>query len=187
MVKKKNRLVKENNFEPAPGGMGSLTYAPGWGTHASPEVHQDPTKFATGGSLHKSPSKDTMADSGSAQLSRDVDQMFSNDDVPSVDDVVAGMNYELRIMVIKDKKMAKQRVVANLKKNPHYYSDLDQLNINMDKTPEEIKKDNQISEINKIFEDMAKEKVNRFEVKPELSEIMKSMWADKQKRRHWTE
>lgn len=176
--------LKENEFSGAPAGMGSISSAPGWGTHSSPDVSQDPTKFATGGGLHTLPAKGPQPSSGSAELARDVDQLMVKKDVPSIDDVACGLDYELSQMVVKNKALAKQRVIANLKKNPHYYSDLDQLNINMDKTPEEIKKDQQMAERKKIFKDMIGFRPKR-EVTPELGEVMRQMWDEKQKRRSW--
>ena len=40
-----------------------------------------------------------------------------------------GINQELGNMVKKDKFIAKQTVIKNLKSNPHYYSRLNSLNI----------------------------------------------------------
>ena len=181
--------LKENEFTGAPAGMGSIASAPGWGTHSSPDVSQDPSKFGHGGGAKNIlPAKGPQAQSGSAELARDVDKLMAKPNVPTVDDVACGLDYELSQMVVKEKNLAKQRVIANLKKNPHYYSDLDQLNINMDKTPEEIKKDQQMAERKNIFKDMI-ENHNGFrpkrEVTPELEEVMKQMWEDKQKRRSW--
>lgn len=176
--------LRENEFTGAPAGMGSISSAPGWGTHSSPDVSQDPTKFATGGGLHTLPAKGPQPQSGSLELARDVGQMMTKKDVPTVDDVLAGVDWELSQMVVKNKALAKERVIANLKKNPHYYSDLDQLNINMDKTPEELTKEKQMTERKKIFQELLDTKPKR-EVSPELGEVMKKMWDEKQKRRSW--
>jgi hypothetical protein len=177
------KQLKENSFDGAPGGAaGSIASAPGYGTHASPNVSQIPNMFGNS-DMHKTPAKGTMADSGSAELSKDVDSLMAKKDVPTVDDIVAGVNWELNQMVTKDKKLAKQNVITNLKKNPHYYSDLDQLNINMDKTPEEIEKEKQMNERKKIFGDIISNRTNKRDLDPRVTDVMKEMWAEKQRRR----
>jgi hypothetical protein len=177
--------INENNFEPGMGGnAGSSNTQPGYGTFSSPAVSQNPGQFATnGGNLHKAPSIDTVAQSGSAELSRDVNKLFTKKDVPTIDDVVAGVDWELSQMIFKDKRKAKETVIANLKKNPHFYSDLDQLDINMDKTPQEIEKDRQLAERKKIFADIVTDAPKKIETKPEIAGIMRQMWEDKQKKR----
>jgi hypothetical protein len=180
-----SKPLKENSFDGAPGGAGgAIVYAPGWGTHSSPNVTQTPNAF---GSFNtKPPAKGMMADSGSAELSQDIDKLMAKKDPPTIDDIVTGINWELNQMITRDKKVAKQRVVANLKKNPHYYSDLDQLNINMDKTPEEIEKEKQMTERKKIFEDMVSQRTNVRDLDPRVTSVMKDMWEEKQRRRNWS-
>ena len=179
--------IKENSFDGAPGGVGgSLVYTPGWGTHSSPNVSQNPNSFGSSG-MHKTPAKGTMADSGSAELAKDVNTLMTKKDTPTIDDIVAGVNWELNQMITRDKKVAKQRVVGNLKKNPHYYSDLDQLNINMDKTPEEIEKEKQLTERKKIFEDMVSKRTNKRDLDPRVTSVMRDMWDAKQRKRNWSE
>lgn len=58
-----------------------------------------------------------------------VDQVFQKKDTPSPDEIMVGLQYELTNMVKKDKAIAKQTVLSNLKKDPHYYSRLNMLNI----------------------------------------------------------
>lgn len=176
--------IKENSFDAAPGGSaGAINTQPGYGTFASPNVSQNPASFNSSDGRHKTPAKlGQMSESGSAALTQAVDMLFKKKDTPTIDDVAAGMDYELSKMVIKDKRVAKGNVIANLKKNPHYYSDLDQLNINMDKTPEEIEKEKQLAETVRIFNEMAKEKPQR-EVPTEISNIMREMWEIKQRKR----
>jgi DNA-directed RNA polymerase beta' subunit len=69
-----------------------------------------------------------MDDSGS--FDGDVEQLFTKKEKPTIDDVVAGMQYELQNMVQKDKRVAKARVIDNLKKfGSKYYTKLHMLNI----------------------------------------------------------
>lgn len=62
-----------------------------------------------------------------------VDQLFQKKNTPSPDEVMMGLQYELNNMVKKDKAIAKQMVLNNLKKDDHYYSRLQNLNIDDDK------------------------------------------------------
>jgi len=58
-----------------------------------------------------------------------VDKVFQKKDTPSPDEVMSALQYELGNMVKKDKAIAKQTVLDNLKKEPHHYSRLNMLNI----------------------------------------------------------
>lgn len=41
------------------------------------------------------------------------------------------------------------------------------------------------NEINKIFNKLAEERERKFEVKPEISDVMQEMWLQKQERNLW--
>jgi hypothetical protein len=59
-----------------------------------------------------------------------VDQLFKGKkQTPSPDEIMSALQYELSQMVKKDKAIAKQTVLKNLKEDPHYYSRLNMLNI----------------------------------------------------------
>lgn len=60
---------------------------------------------------------------------KDVDKIFKKKQTPSPDEIMSSLQYELGNMVKKDKTIAKRMVLKNLKDNPHYYSQLNMLNI----------------------------------------------------------
>lgn len=128
--------IRENSFDPAPGGTaGALNYQAPIGTHSSPSSYQDPQKFNTkdynkyfNPDVTGQPDTEQMDNSGS--LDGDVEKIFAQSAKPSIDDVLVGVQYELQRMIRKDKRIAKERVVNNLKKfGPKYYTKLHMLNI----------------------------------------------------------
>ena len=132
-----NKNVKENSFDGAPGGSaGSLAYQGTVGSYSSPSNYQDAGRYDHS-SLNKAYNNDTTGQSdtqigdNSGSFDKDVEKLFRGKQKPTIDDVLAGMQYELQHMVKKDKHIAKQRVIENLKKyGPKYYTGLHMLNIN---------------------------------------------------------
>lgn len=129
--------IIENEFSPAPGGSaGSLNYQTPLGTHSSPSNYQDPSKFNSSDynkyyDKDKSGQPDTgvTADSGDS-FDKDVEKLFKGKEKPTIDDIKAGIDAELSNMIHKDKQLAKERVISNMKKyGPKYYTKLDFLNI----------------------------------------------------------
>lgn len=192
----KNKSVKkENTFDGSPGGSsGAINYSTGWGTPSSPSTTQYPDRFyqlqkntadqQTGGPaggqspVANQPQQD--------QLKTGVDQMFKKKDTPSPDEVASGLQYELGRMITKDKSTAKQTVINNMKKDPHYYSNLHMLNIDDKKMDmSENSKGINKKELSKIFKEMADDIPKKYETKPEISSIMKDMWRRKEDRNLW--
>jgi len=112
------------------GGLGST----GVNTISSPDISQSPEKFkypqtAASASDITTPPPDDY--DNKAMQSR---QDFESDvnaikNVVTPDEVLAGMQYELKKMVFKRKDTAKQLVVANLKKDPKFYSKLHMMQV----------------------------------------------------------
>lgn len=132
--------IRENSFDAAPGSIdGSLSYQAPIGTHSSPSNYQDQSndynKYYDNNTTGQ-PDTHIMDDSGS--FDKDVEQLFTKKEKPTIDDVMAGMQYELQNMVKKDKRIAKERVIDNLIKfGPKYYTKLHMLNIDdTDMAPE---------------------------------------------------
>ena len=121
-----NRPIKENSFEPAGGGVaGAVSSQPGaWGaTPAGPNQSQDPDHF-------QSSNNNKSRNPKSGVTKKDLDQLYANPlTAPDPDDIIAGMKFEGGQQIVKNKEAVEKIVVANLKKNPRYYRDLDQLNI----------------------------------------------------------
>lgn len=200
------RPIKENEFFPAPGGTsGAINVQPGWGTFASPEASQNPAQFQS-----SNQNKAKNANLGvrpnvakeipkQGQVTKDLDAIYAKRDVPSPDEVISGLKFEMGQQNKKDKKAAKEAVLANLKKNPHYYSELNQLNIDdksmVDNMTESAQHPNDaparpkvtpnIEETKKIFAQMGQAYGKKYVVNSQISEVMKEMWAAKQQRSAW--
>jgi hypothetical protein len=132
--------IKENSFDAAPGGTsGALNYQAPVGTHSSPSNYQNPpSDFNKYYNTDTTGQPDSSVSDNSGSFDKDVEQLFKDKEKPTIDDVMAGMQYELQNMIRKDKRVAKERVIDNLKKfGPKYYTKLHMLNIDdTDMTPE---------------------------------------------------
>lgn len=190
--------IKENNFE-AP-GIGSINYGQQYGTFSSPEVSQNSANFA-----HSNNNKTVEQNSNTRQdtpdaasMSKDLNAIYSKKDTPSPDEIITGIKYEMSQQIKTDKQKAKETVLANLKKDPHYYRNLKMLNIDdgsMVQNMSENKHPNDgplrdkvtadTSETKKIFEDMIKQKDNRYDVNSQIVDVMKEMWKQKRQRSAW--
>lgn len=103
-------------------------------TFAGPNVVQDPSKFGTTMDTHKKHITPYSPDNAWDYV-KDVEQIK---DKVTPDEVICGIKYELHKMVLKDKNIAKQIVVQNLKKDPKYYSKLHMMGIEPDEKSEAI-------------------------------------------------
>ena len=119
--------VKENSFDGAPGGgAGTVAYGPTYGTPASPDVSQNPKAFDSN-NRNKAPNQ---AQPRNNDLKKSVDQLYSSPGTaPTPDEVISGIKYEMGQQNKKDPAGAKKIVMANLAKDPKFYSSLKQLNI----------------------------------------------------------
>jgi len=149
---------------------GAITGASNIDTFSSPDVSQDPNHFGTLTDKSKITATDkqsmrSIAPFGpyTGQDPKDFDR-----DVQSIkykvtpDEVLTGIDYEMKKMVLKDKQVAKQNVVSNLKKDPQYYSKLKMLNIDENiKTETHDYRTSQEKAISEIINDMIKHKLNR--------------------------
>jgi hypothetical protein len=173
-----SKTFKENSFDPAPGGTaGSLNYQTPVGTHSSPSNYQDPSKF-TDSDYNKyfnklttgQPDESGMHDK-SGEFDKDVDKLFKSKEKPTPDDIMAGLQYELQRMIKKDKHVAKQTVLGNIKKHgPKYYTKLDMLNLN------DIPENPELKETVKILDRMIEEKEGKrqhLKLNDEIQNILK--------------
>lgn len=191
--------IKENSFDGAGGGSnGTTSYGNDTGTFVSPDVTQDPDHFehndenkpeAQGATSNLRKNNVSMA-----ALKKDVNQIFSKKATPSSDQVISGLDYEMGRMIKKDKVVAKQNVLANLKKDPNYYTNLNQLNSseeaitqNMTENTNLAKEAANKAETIKIFNEMAAQKDNKYYVDPRICEVMKELTAAKKLRSSWKE
>lgn len=195
-MSKNKKPLKENSFDGSPGGFGgTINTSTGWGTYSSPGNSQYPDRFyqsqhrnsadnqsggpAGGYNLDQNPPQED-------KLQQDVDQLFKKRDTPTPDEVASALQYELGNMIYKDKGRAKEIVLNNLKKDPHFYSNLHHLNIDDKKMDmSEISRRADKKQINRIFQEIASSREKKYEVKPELSEVIQEMLRKKEERSYW--
>jgi hypothetical protein len=139
------KIIKCNAFDPAPGGSaGSINMQPGSSFATQNSAFQNPSKFDSSNynkyyDSNATGQPDTQQVDQSGSFDKDVEQLFKGKQKPTPDDILCGIQYELQNMVRKDKRIAKEKVIQNMKKHgPKYYTGLGMLNINdknMDVTP----------------------------------------------------
>lgn len=169
--------INENEFFGAQAGTnGTVNYQTPLGTHSSPQASQNPNQFA--GSNQNKAAGNGNVDSGS--MEKNLSAIYSKKDVPSPDEVASGIKYELSNMLQKDKAKAKEIVLTNLRKDPHYYGKLNHLNID-DKTMDM----SGVSETKKIFQGLAEARGKKFAVNSGISDIIKEMRDKKKARNAW--
>jgi hypothetical protein len=106
-----------------------------------------------------------------------VNQLFKKKITPSPDEILQGLQYELSNMIQKDKVVAKQTVLKNLKQDPTYYSRLGMLNINDKDMKVDESKESTFTKTKNLLDQMIMEKKRRIKpVPPTADEIMASLW-----------
>lgn len=124
-------FFKEYNMSQIPiGGQPSISGQSG--TYASPDVTQNPGSFpADSSNVNVVPPTDQNIKSkiDPEQYQKDVEEVKTK---VTSDDIVQGMQYELKKQIYKNKMVAKETVVQNLKSNPRYYRDLGMLDMTPD-------------------------------------------------------
>lgn len=194
-----NKHIDENEFSPAPGGSnGTLNYQAGYGTQNY--ASQDPDHFEHSDNNkavnQNSDINKNSQDSGSMEKNIDALYAPSKKITPTADEIICGIKFELSHQIKKDKRMAKEQVIKNLKKNPKYYSSLGMLNIDdaeMVKNMTENKHPNDsparnkvtanVDETKKIFAEMKKGHDNKYVVNSGIVDVMKQMWQQKNDRK----
>ena len=110
-------------------------------TFKSPDIVQDPSKFGTFVNKSNLTAKETekhitpYSQENAWQYVKDVENIENR---VTPDEVLTGIDYEMKKLVLKDKSIAKQIVVQNLKKDNKYYSKLHMLDIEPDEKNEAI-------------------------------------------------
>ena len=111
-------------------------------------------------------------------LGKQVDTLFKKKITPSPDEVLAALQYEMNQMVKKDKYIAKQIVLKNLKSDPKYYSRLNMLNIDDDKMKVDESKKTTFDKTKSLLDQMI---ADRKKTKPiqnieEINGIFTELW-----------
>jgi hypothetical protein len=121
---------------------GAITGASNFNTFSSNSVSQNYNKFDTFTNKNGLASDNTQKKSGVSYDSqnpwdyvRDVENIKYK---VTPDEVICGMDYEMKKMVLKDRQTARINVVKNLKKDPKYYSKLHMLGVYPDEKSEAI-------------------------------------------------
>lgn len=187
--------IKENNFEPGTGGTsGTVNYQAPIGIHASPEVSQNPDSFETKNKPNTLSDK-AMGSAGNTakdvppspmDMGKAVDQIYSKKQVPTADQVKAGLDYELHNMIKPDKHMAKERVLSNLRRDPKYYGELYHMNVDdehMKVDLNETKKTGfNFEETKKIVDDMIKARASNRSINSKITSAMRQSVINKKLR-----
>jgi hypothetical protein len=123
---------------------GAVSGASNLDTFSSPDVTQDPSKFGTLSDKSNLTAPETQAavtpfgpftDQNPWDYVRDVEQIKYK---VTPDEVITGMDYEMKKLVLKDRQVARTNVVKNLKKDPKYYSKLHMLGVFPDEKDEAL-------------------------------------------------
>jgi len=123
---------------------GAVSGASNLDTFSSPDVTQDPIKFDTLSDKSNLTAPETQAaitpfgpftDQNPWDYVRDVEQIKYK---VTPDEVITGMDYEMKKLVLKDRQVARTNVVKNLKKDPKYYSKLHMLGVFPDEKDEAL-------------------------------------------------
>ena len=112
------------------------------------------------------------------ELDPHVDQIFKKKDTPTPDEVMSAIQYELGNMVKKDKFIAKQTVLKNMKNDPHYYSRLDMLNIDDKKMKvDESVEETTFSKTKAVLDEMISQRQKKVATAntPEIAQIFKDL------------
>jgi hypothetical protein len=124
-------FFKEYNMSQIPvGGQPSISGQSG--TYASPDVTQNPGSFPADSSnvnIVQPTDADIKSKIDPEQYKKDVEDVKYK---VSPDDIRQGMEYELKKQIYKNKMVAKETVVQNLKENPRYYRDLGMMGMTPD-------------------------------------------------------
>jgi hypothetical protein len=116
---------------------GAVSGASDVSTFDSPDVSQDPSNFGTLTDKSKitADAKDSMSKISPFGPYTGQNPKDYVGDVEKIkykvtpDEIIMGIDYEMKKLVLKDKQVAKQNVVNNLKKDHQYYSKLHMLDI----------------------------------------------------------
>ena len=123
---------------------GAVSGASNLDTFSSPDVTQDPSKFGTLSDKSNLTAPETQAavtpfgpftNQNPWDYVRDVEQIKYK---VTPDEVITGMDYEMKKLVLKDRQVARTNVVKNLKKDPKYYSKLHMLGVFPDEKDEAL-------------------------------------------------
>ena len=123
---------------------GAVSGASNLDTFSSPDVTQDPSKFGTVSDKSNLTAPETQAavtpfgpftNQNPSDYVRDVEQIKYK---VTPDEVITGMDYEMKKLVLKDRQVARTNVVKNLKKDPKYYSKLHMLGVFPDEKDEAL-------------------------------------------------
>ena len=127
---------------------------PGLTTFSSSEVSQNPRNFPT-----VSPNKVSSVPLNTLIGPEEKDIDFIKDKV-TPDEVICGMDYEMKRMFYTDRAAAKTLVIKNLKADPKYYSKLKMLNVDDTFLSENLNCETKHHAIKNIFDNMHNKLVN---------------------------
>jgi hypothetical protein len=178
---KKINIIPENSFEGAPAGGtgGTVNYQTPYGTpnYAS----QDPSKF------HSSNANKVMGKNSNTakdvpdpeEMEKDINTIYKKKKVPTADQVIAGLQFELHNMIKPDKRKAKELVIKNLKEDPDWYGKLHHMNID----DKHMKVD--VQETKKIFTELAAQKQKKYVVNQGIVDVIRDLQEQRKNSREF--
>lgn len=167
------------------------------GTYSSPDVAQNPGSFpADSSNVNIVPpvDQDIKSKIDPEQYQKDVEDVKTK---VTPDDIIQGLQYELKKQIFKNKMVAKETVVQNLKENPRYYRDLGMMGMTPDMMDESATQkeqsmnENQKEKIGDIIRDMANQSKTRERVEQKygnfeaIKKLMEEKWEEKKQRRNY--
>jgi hypothetical protein len=179
IVMSDKKKLKENAFDMGIAGTtGAMDYAGGgWGTFASPDVRQNPASFVKSRSIGSNSNTATGTPATNTDNNAEINKIYNKEVTPSPDEVMTGLKYELQNMIKKDKGKAKEIVLNNLKRDPHYYGKLGMLNIDdkemMNTDSKKQTAEEQMNERIKLLNQMAAARIKKAETPQSIKDALK--------------
>lgn len=100
-----------------------------------------------------------------------VNKIFTKKVTPTPDEILSALQWEMNQMVKKDKYIAKQMVLKNLKSDPKYYARLNMLNIDDDKMKVDESKKTTTEKTKAVLDQMISDRKNRAKPIQNFNEI----------------
>ena len=192
-----SKNIKENSFDAAGAGTaGAVSTGGTMASPSSPDISQNPDHFEGSNPNKAMGSTSNISKNvimSPIELKARLKIIMSKKEIPSSDEILSGMTWEMGKMIKKDKAKAKEIVITNIEKTPHYYRDLNQLSSSEDAVTQNIteavvdlggrintlRDGVNIEETKKIFADMFKAREHRYDVDSRIVDVFRETVINK--------
>lgn len=113
-------------------------------------------------------------------MDKQIDKLFTKKVTPTPDEILSALQWEMNQMVKKDKYIAKQIVLKNLKEDPKYYVRLNMLNIDDDKMKVDESKKTTFDKTKSLLDQMISDRKHRsrpVQNSTEINTIFEDLWT----------